>query len=145
MRGWERGQEADLSVADGPNGSVLQWQTELVNRLDDFIIMGLDTDGTKVTQISFRAQTDAVETHLRILVEDVEGQRWTAPLEIVQIGIWSEVRLSLKTFMPADAPAADGRNLDLSAVHRVILRDVTAYHTQDRGKNTIFIDDFEVR
>jgi hypothetical protein len=145
VRGWERGQESDLSVDDGPDGRVLKWQTELVNRLDDFIIMGLDTDDVSVTQMSFRVQTDAVETHLRILVEDEEGQQWTAPLEIIEIGKWSHVRLVLKTFMPADAPAAAGRSLDVSTVRRVILRDVTAYHTQARGKNTIFIDDFEIR
>ncbi|MAY79355.1 MAG: hypothetical protein CL930_01045 [Deltaproteobacteria bacterium] len=145
VRGWERGQETDLTVDDGLGGGVLSWKTELVNRLDDFIIMGLDTDGDKVTQLSFRVQTDTVETHLRILVEDEEGQRWTAPLQIVEVGKWSQVRLQLATVMPAEAPAAEGRSLDLSAVHRVILRDVTAYHTQDRGKNTIFIDDFEIR
>jgi hypothetical protein len=145
VRGWERGQDSDLAIEEGPGGRVLRWKTDLVEQLDDFIIMGMDTDGGPINQVFLRAQSKNVEMHLRILIEDETGRRWTAPVEIISPGAWSSVRLPLNAFMPADAPAADGRTLNNTRVHRLILRDVTAYHTQDRGENVIYIDDFAIR
>ena len=144
MRGWERGRDDDLSVHDGPGGRVARWVTEVQEGEDDFLIFGLNTDGAKIGEFSMRVWADALTTHVRILIEDDEGRRWTAPVEVIKVGKWNDVSILLKDFVRADAPAARGKP-DSRRLRWFIFRDVTAFHSAARGENTVFIDDLSVR
>ena len=144
VRGWERGRDDDLSVYDGPGGRVARWLTEVQEGEDDFLIFGLNTDGAKIGEFSMRVWADALTTHIRILIEDDEGRRWTAPVEVIKVGKWNDVSILLKDFVRADAPAARGKP-DSRRLRWFIFRDVTAFHSAARGENTVFIDDLSVR
>ena len=87
---------------------------------------------------------DTLTTHVRVLIEDVNGRRWTAPVQVIKPGKWQDVTLPLNNFVRADAPAAAGKP-DSRKLRWVIFRDVTAFHAAARGENTLFIDDLTVR
>jgi hypothetical protein len=144
VRGWERGRENDLSVHDGPGGRVARWVTEVQEGEDDFLIFGLNTDGAKIGQFAMRIWSDSLTSHFRILIEDDEGRRWTAPVQVIKAGKWRDVSISLKDFVRADAPAARGKP-DSRRLKWFIFRDVTAFHSAARGENTVFIDDLSIR
>lgn len=144
VRGWERGREDDLSVHDGPGGRVARWMTEVQEGEDDFLIFGLDADGVKISQFGMRLWVDSMTTHVRILIEDDDGRRWTAPVQVIKAGAWQDVVLPLNEFVRADAPAAKG-SPDSRKLKWFIFRDVTAFHSAARGENTILVDDLSVR
>ncbi len=144
VRGWERGREDDLSVHDGPGGRVARWNTEVQEGEDDFLIFGLDVDGARIGQFGMKVWADALTTHVRVLIEDVDGRRWTAPVQVIKPGKWQDMTLPLNNFVRADAPAAAGKP-DSRKLRWVVFRDVTAFHAAARGDNTLFIDDLTVR
>ena len=144
VRGWEQGREDDLSVQDGPGGRVVRWTTEVQKGEDDFLIFGLDVDGARIGQFGMKVWADTLATHVRVLIEDVDGRRWTAPVQVIEPGKWQDIVLPLSSFVRADAPAASG-NPDSRKLRWFIFRDVTAFHSAARGDNTIFIDDLFVR
>ena len=83
-------------------------------------------------------------SHLRILIEDADGRRWTAPVQVVKPGSWNELVFPLDEFVRADAPAAKG-SPDSRKLKWFIFRDVTAFHSAARGENTLMLDDLAVR
>ena len=109
MRGWERGREDDLSVMMVPGGRVARWNTEVQEGEDDFLIFGLDVDGARIGQFGMKVWADALTTHVRVLIEDVDGRRWTAPVQVIKPGKWQDMTLPLNNFVRADAPAAAGK------------------------------------
>ena len=144
VRGWERGRADDLTVHDGPGGRVARWVTEVQEGEDDFLIFGLNVDGAKISQFSMRIWAENLATHVRILVEDDDGRRWTAPVNVIKPGAWQDVVIPLSDFVRADAPAATG-SPDSRELRWFIFRDVTAFHSAARGENAIMIDDLTVR
>ena len=144
VRGWERGREDDLNVHDGPGGRVARWSTEVQEGEDDFLIFGLNTDGARISQFSLKVWAESLTTHLRILIEDVDGRRWTAPVQVVKPGVWEPLVLPLDEFVRADAPAAKG-SPDSRKLKWFIFRDVTAFHSAARGENALLLDDLAIR
>jgi len=144
VRGWERGREDDLTVHDGPGGRVARWTTAVQEGEDDFLIFGMDVDGAKISQFAMKVWAESMTSHLRILIEDDDGRRWTAPVQVIEPGAWQSVVLPLDVFVRADAPAAKG-SPDRRQLKWFIFRDVTAFHSAARGENTLLVDDLIVR
>ena len=90
------------------------------------------------------ARADAFDARLRILLEDVEGRRWTAPVLVIPSDDWLALELGVASFVPAEAPASRSRP-DGAAIRRIEIRDVTAFHAADRGENRLFFDDVDLR
>ena len=143
VRGWNRGTEADLTWEKGPGGRVAAWRVEVVEGEDDFLTLALEVPG-RVQRIRLRVWADQFPAHLRILLSDKFGRHWTAPVVAVPIGQWQQLDLPLNIFVPAAAPAASGRP-NGNHLRWLELRDVTAFYSEDRGENRVFIDDLEVR
>ena len=140
VRGWERGKESDLRVTDGPDGRVLQWDTELMDGQTDFIAFGLDTDGERVTVVSFRVRSESVTAKVRAVLEDDAGRVWLSEKLTVRMGRWTELRLPVKSFQSAEAASIDPRS-----IVSLTLQDLTALHTDARGENILWLDDLSVR
>ena len=140
VRGWERGKESDLRVTDGPDGRVLQWDTELMDGQTDFIAFGLDTDGERVTVVSFRVRSESVPAKVRAVLEDDAGRVWLSEKLTVRMGRWTELRLPVKSFQSADSASIDPRS-----IVSLTLQDLTALHTDARGENILWLDDLSVR
>ena len=144
VRGWTRGVDDDLRWVEGPGGRVAAWNTEVIGGSEDFLISAFDTDGVRVKRIRLQVWTETIPTYLRIMVETAKGERWTAPLAMIEAGAWTTLDLPLAAFVSASAPAASGSPRG-DQLRWLVIKDVTAAHSEDRGENRIFIDDLEVR
>lgn len=145
VRGWPEGRRDDLSVvrlSDRP-GQVLAWRRNVREAEGDSILLEVAVDeAPEHLRITVRA--DAFDARLRILLEDVEGRSWTAPVLVIPSDDWLALDLGVASFVPAEAPASRARP-DGAAIRRVEIRDVTAFHTADRGQTRLFFDDVDLR
>jgi hypothetical protein len=146
VRGWGRGKSTDLRAIDGPGpgGKVAAWRLSVREGEDDFLTFAMDTDARPIQRLRMSMMARTFPLHIRFVVEERSGERWTAPIQVVPTDTWTEVDLAIRRLVPAVAPAAgkhpSGRNL-----RWVVLRDVTAIHTEDRGENELLIDNLVLR
>lgn len=145
VRGWPRGRLDDLSVvslSDRP-GRVLAWRRVVREAEADAILLAVDTDRAP-ERIQLTVRADAFDARIRVLVEDVEGRRWTAPMMRVPADDWLELDLGMGGFVPAEAPASRMRP-DGTPIRLIEIRDVSAFHGADRGETRLFFDDVALR
>jgi hypothetical protein len=145
-RGWLRGSPDDLAIADlgRDDDASLIWTTEVRDGESDFIFARLTASTGTMVEARLRLRAREFPMHLRVLLEDESGERWTAPVMIVGTTDWSEVAVRIGDFAPASAPAAD-RRADPSAVRVMVVQDVTSYHSETRGYNALYIDELRLR
>ena len=144
VRGWKRGKKSDLKLFDGSDGYSVRWSTEILEGESDFIIFGISLDGASLKQVSMRLRSETLQGRYRILLEDDEGNTWTAPLQSVSTDRWADLSLPIGSFVRTDG-STRGSGVDGSRINWVILRDVTALHTAQRGTNALLIDDLMLR
>ena len=146
VRGWTRGARADLAVTDGvdPSNAVLRWRVEVQEGSDDFLRAELAPGAGAVQRLRLRLRASDFVGQVRILLEDAQGERWTAPVLSVPTDAWMSVSLGLLDFAPADAPAAL-RRPGAREIRAIEIRDVSAYHGTERGPNGLMIDDVDIR
>jgi len=144
VRGWERGQDSDLSVVDGDAGRVLQWKTVVVPGTEDFLSMQLDTDGVRVSMVSMDLRTEPLPAKVRVVLTDRAGQRWLSPLKTVGSSQWVTLELPMSSFFSEPAASSPGAPNGASLFSLVLL-DQTAVHTAQEGKNAIFVDNLIIR
>ena len=145
-RGWLRGSPDDLAVTDvgGDDDASLIWNTEVRDGESDFIFARLTTSTGAMVEARLRLRAREFPMHLRVLLEDDTGERWTAPVMIVGTTEWSDVAVRIGDFAPASAPAAN-RRADPSAVRVMVVQDVTSYHSETRGFNALYVDELTLR
>lgn len=145
-RGWLRGSPDDLAVTDlgGDDDTSLIWNTEVRDAESDFIFARLTASTGTMVEARLRLRAREFPMHLRVLLEDESGERWTAPVMIVGTTDWSDIAVRIADFAPASAPAAD-RRADPSAVRVMVVQDVTSYHSETRGNNALYIDELRLR
>ena len=146
VRGWTRGARADLAVTDGvdPSNAVLRWRVEVQEGSDDFLRAELAPGAGAVQRLRLRLRASDFVGQVRILLEDAQGERWTAPVLSVPTDAWMPVSLGLLDFAPADAPAAL-RRPEAREIRAIEIRDVSAFHGTERGPNALMIDDVDIR
>ncbi len=144
VRGWERGQDSDLSVVDGDDGRVLQWKTVVVPGSEDFIGMQLDTDGDRISVVSMDLRTESLPAKVRVVLKDEAGRRWLSPLKTVGSGQWVTLDMPMKSFTGELDSASPGKPNGARLVSLLLL-DQTAVHTAQEGKNAILVDNLIIR
>jgi hypothetical protein len=141
VRGWERGQDADLVVEDGPDGRALMWSTKLEDGKTDFLVFGFDTDGVRVSSIEVSIRSEAAPAKIRVVLEDDQGRLWVSPRKTVRMARWTALNLPIGDFISEETRGQpDGRRLK-----SITLQDLTALHTNARGDNIMWLDDLRVR
>lgn len=142
VRGWERGQDADLSVVDGEGGRFVRWDTEVVPGVEDFIVLQMDTDGARVSTVSMDLRTETLPAKVRLVLEDRAGQRWMSPLNTVGSGQWVTVQVALNEFSDEGGSSRTPSGTSLASL---TLLDQTAVYTAQEGINAIFVDNLLIR
>jgi hypothetical protein len=141
VRGWGRGAEDDLTLANrGVDGRpALAWRVQVADGEDDFLAMGLAPGAGTFESVRFSARADAFEAWLLVVVVDHGGRRWLAPgPSRIQTGEWREITVALDSLNLSEAPT--GMRLDPATVRRVELVDVTAFNSRNRGDHWVFFD-----
>ena len=142
VRGWDRGQDSDLSVVDGEAGRFVRWDTEVVPGVEDFLMLQMDMDGARASIVSMDLRTETLPAKVRMVLEDESGQRWMSPLKTVGSGQWVTVQVPLTEFSDVSDSkrAPSGANLV-----SLTLLDQTAVYTAQEGENAIFVDNLIIR
>lgn len=137
--GWSAAASASLS--GGPPGLV--WTTVVRDNRDDYVLAALDARAAPLHILALRIESSALDAHLRVIVEDDGGRRWTAPVVALDAGAPTDLELEVLDLLPAQA--AGPLVADPDAIRVVMLQDVTAFHTAQRGINQLTVSRFELR
>lgn len=144
VRGWTRGRDEDLSLSKDAQGSHAAWQIEVRDDQTDFLSIAIDTDGAPASHLGLRLQATAFATVVEFHLEDASGRLWAAPTLRVPAGVWTDVSLPLEQFVDQYAGVLGGV-IDGQQLRWITLREVTAMHVEDRGKNILLIDDLAIK
>jgi hypothetical protein len=144
VRGWERGTDADLKNEGAVSAKAAAWHIEVRDGQTDFLTFALDTDGAAVQSISMQLQATEFPVVVEFHLMDADGGRWRAPMIHVPIGVWTPVDLPIARFVDEDEGVVAGPNKG-EQLRWVRLREVTAMHLEDRGENTLLMDNLSVK
>ena len=144
VRGWGRGADEDLRPSDGPVQGAAAWRITVLDGEEDFIAVQVAAGAGRLTELSLRARAEGFDALLAVVVVDAVGQRFVSaePLRVRTLE-WTELRIDPATLLTEDR-VGDTR-LDPTAVRRVELVDVTAYHSRSRGGHWLYIDELTLR
>ena len=146
VRGWTRGALEDLKVVREVRGAAaaLAWSVDVVAGQDDFLRAALGPGAQELSRVRLQLGSTRFPSQVRVVLEDDEGVRWTAPILAVPEEGWLPVALGLSAFAPADAPAAERRPRP-GSIRALELRDVTAFLSEERGENVLLVSELELR
>ncbi len=144
VRGWDRGRSADLSLSEEEDVRSVKWTTEVEEAEVDFLVFGLKLDGAPLTSVQITVRSERLQGRYRLLLEDEQGRLWTTPVQSVPTDRWTTLDLPLSDFVRADDPT-DSRHPSGWGLKWVVLRDVTALHTDQRGENALYIDELTLK
>ena len=142
LRGWPRGDDADLTVlqTDGPPGSVLAWSLVVEEGQTDFVLLPVARQPFQKVRVFLRAE--GFSAHVRLTVEDEAGIRWSTDDIRVPADSWEAVEVTRSSFRlenPKDE-LADSPN----RIVALLVEDVTSQYSDLRGNNQIWMDEVEV-
>ena len=146
VRGWPGGDVDDLDAVLGDSGDdrMLVWKLEVREGEDDRIILPMTSLNRRPTGLRFLARAKVFPLHLRVQLEDAKGQVYsTAPIK-VPAQEWAQVELSTEDFALSFAPQRRAQRLPKD-LQGMIFRDVSAFHGEWRGENSLMLDDVELR
>ncbi len=146
LRGWPGGDESDLQLVEEPDpgDSALAWSVLVSPGRDDFLAVALEPGEAVPEALSFALYSETQSTFLRVVFLDEEGARWTSRVLPVPADEWVGVQLVVSELIRADAPFSE-ETVDPTALMRLEIRDVTAFHSDVRGAHRIILDDIELR
>ena len=122
----------------------LEWSTEPRRR--DHLVVGLDRPQPTPEVLRFMVRSSRLEVLLQLVVEDDLGNTWRMPDAVtVAPGAAQQVAVKLRDLVP-DPPATGALPAD-HAWRLVLEQDTTGARNADDSaeRNTVWIDDFEIR
>lgn len=144
VRGWGRGADDDLRLSEGGLVGAAAWRVAVADGEEDFLALPLAPGAGRLSELSLRARAEGFDALLAVVVVDATGQRFVSPEPLrVRTIEWTELRVDPAALLPEDL--VGGGRLDPTAVRRVELVDVTAYHSRARGEHWLFIDELSLR
>jgi tetratricopeptide (TPR) repeat protein len=148
LHAWERqGRGAiDIGTPEPGDDPAMAWATAVADRQDDKIQMGFSPQVTPASfELSFRSRV--FPAYVLVAVEDDRGAYYSLPdpVEIPTDG-WVTVEAKPEDFRPIESGASAGAgNAWPRTIRNLILADITAFASSDRGPNTIYVDDVYIR
>lgn len=137
--GWSAAAEA--SLVGGPEG--LAWTTIVRDGRDDYVLAAIEPPGPLV-EVRLRLRADTFPMHLRVLLEDASGARWTAPVAELPVDVPQELALVVADLLPAGMLTGTDRP-DPERIRVIMLQDVTAFHSGDRGAARVVVEELSIR
>jgi len=142
VRSWQRGEAGDLELLDLPDGNrVVVWTTQVQKGKDDTIFIPFADRGP--TTLRFALRAERFPAWVRCMMEDDEGQQWSAKVLNVPTDTWSGIQLSLADFALVGDPRS-GRRPDPHRLRSFLLVDVTGFRSDETDINRLLVDDIEM-
>ena len=138
--GWSAAPDAALA----PSNQGLVWDTVVRDGRDDTLIAAIDELAGPTRHLGLRVRASTFPAHLRVVLEDAGGGRWATPVEVILPGDSTTMELDVVDLLPTGAAEEDARP-DPALVRILMLQDVTAFHSVDRGPNRLTIEALSLR
>ena len=138
VRSWRHASKGDLSTRNAPGGDLaLAWSTQGVEREDDQILLSFQPETAVPRNFRLSMRSESFPAPVLPVIYDTLGHRFTLndPIEIPREG-WASIELARSDFTVGEGVP--------KGVATLILQDVTAYYSTDRGPNTLFLGDVVV-
>lgn len=140
LRAWETAEKGTLEVREVGEASVLAWDTTVVENETDRLLVAFAPD-LSPRSLTFRVRADRFPADLRLTIGDGSGWRWAAPVVAVSSTEWATVTVPLVQFRPLEADSP----LSPRMVRLLEIEDLSGLLLADRGANTVWFDDLEIR
>lgn len=137
--GWSAAAYASLRAG----GEGLAWTTVVRDNRDDYLLLALDEAAAPLRAVRVRVSSADLVAHLRLIVEDDGGLRWTTPVVAVEPGPPEELLVEVEDLLPAHTIGPE--RVDPARIRVVMLQDVTAFHSAARGPNRLVVSQLELR
>lgn len=137
--GWSAAAEASLQAG----GDGLEWTTIVRDGRDDYLLAALEPEAPP-QEVVLQVRAETFPAHLRVLLEDASGARWTAPVAVIAPGETEEIVLLVPELLPAGMLTGDERP-DPARIRGLMIQDVTAFHSGDRGPSRIVVEQLTLR
>lgn len=138
---WSYAGKGSVRVEERGGDPALTWTTRVEAQSDDQLVLGFHVADEPPSGVKFTVHATAFDAHLRLVVYDVAGNRFTRGQFIAPIGRDQPIDAPVDTFQGVDD---DRGALDPATIHHLVVQDVTGYVARSRGDNTLVIDDFTV-
>lgn len=140
---WARASRGSIHIEE--EAGALGWTTTVDARADDQLVVGFRNPQPSPRGIRLEVQSMKMDAHLRMLVYDVFGRKYTSARGAVStpvpVGETIVIDVEMASMVALDANQGP---LDPQRLDRVIIQDVTGYVGRETGPNTLLIDNFEV-
>lgn len=137
--GWSAAPEASLQTGDRG----LVWTNLVRDGRDDYLLAAIDEEAGPVRGVRLAVEATELTAHMRLILEDDGGRRWTAPVVQVPPGRITELSLATSELLPAQGSGLD--LADPSRIRVIMLQDVTAFHSTERGLDHLVLHRLELR
>lgn len=137
VRSWVGSDKGGVQLRDAGDAVVLAWDTNVEASETDHLRLAL-APGLKLRRVTLHARATRFPADLRFTIVDASGARFSAPMVRVDSGSWTAWSVSLADFGPVE-PGTLGDSPREARV--LVIEDLTALLSTDRGTNTILLDD----
>jgi hypothetical protein len=135
-----------LELAPDPDGAghVLSWSVEVRDGAIDAVLLPIVPTAPVPRRVRMALQAQGSPSWVRLVLEGPEGERWSAPLRPLPAGERVQVDLPLGAFAP-EWSGGSRWSAAPAAVRALVVEDLTAFHSTERGPSRILFDDVDVR
>lgn len=144
LHSWQHGDKGHIEARPlPPDGEpAMAWTTTVADREDDQVVVYFDAPRPAPTRVRMSLRSENFPAYVLPSLHDDRGRRY-APDEPVAIPTdrWVPVEFAVTDFLPREG-TEPLRPEDLEAL---VLQDVTAFFSSDRGPNVLYVDEVHIR
>ena len=143
LHSWQHGDKGSIEArALPPEGEpAMAWSTTVTDREDDQIVVYFDDPRPAPTMVRMSLRSANFPAYVLPSLHDDRGRRY-APDEPIAIPTdrWVPVELNVSEFLPREGY----QHLKAHDLEALVLQDVTAFYSSDRGANVLFVDEVHI-
>ncbi len=143
LHSWQHGDKGSIEARPlPPEGEpAMAWSTTVEDREDDQIVVYFDRPQPAPAVVRMSLRSEAFPAYVLPSLYDDRGRRYAPEAPVaVPTDRWVPVE-----FRVTDFPSTEGQQgLDPEDLEALVLRDVTAFYSSDRGPNVVYVDEVHI-
>ncbi len=144
LHSWQHGDKGTIEALPlPPDGEpAMAWRTTVKDREDDQVVCYFDEPRPGPTRIRMSLRSEHFPAYVLPSLHDDRGRRY-APDEPIAVSTdrWVPVELDVSEFLPREG----NQPLQPEDLDALVLQDVTAFFSSDRGANVLYVDEVHIR
>jgi hypothetical protein len=144
LHSWQHGDKGHIEALPlPPDGEpAMAWSTTVKDREDDQVVCYFDDPKPPPSSIRMSIRSENFPAYVLLSLHDDRGRRY-APDEPVAVPTdrWVPVELAIDDFLPREG----NQPLRPGELEALVLQDVTAFFSSDRGANVLYVDEVHIK